>query len=509
MNQISHQHLPIESGQTARFFVDISGTLEHIKSRDFLSGIQRVVLTIAAQLANKLPPERLYLSWCDRETETYRCVRYHTISEDRCILTAKELRNHFFPHIPTNKAIKLIEKYHNRPLKRAYHVARYSTAARFGFEKSFTKREVNSQDWKEMVRAMSSPLTQRGVGQSFVETCSPGDHLLQLDLAFQPWQQEVMATLAGLKVSKHLMIFDIIPVDVPQVVSGGSSRSFLTWLDEAVNHVDAFLPISDFSHAKFRQYLEQTGRQGRITTLPLAQDRLPLPGKTNQATEDRVSRQMADLFPMASRLSGLGREETELFCRPFVLCVGTLEARKNIWRIAVAWKQLVETRDRGKTRELPTLVFAGATSHMPEDFRQFMEGTGGCHGYIRVVSGPSDNLLDLLYENCLFSIQVSLAEGWGLPVGESLAYGRTALVGNSSSLPEVGGDLVEYCDPEDIDSIVDGVRRLLEPAHRASLEARINNTTLRGWSDVANELIRIVEIDSAHLAHEWKEGQKR
>lgn len=508
MDEISHQPIPIESSQTSRFFVDISGTLEHIKSRDFLSGIQRVVLTIAAQLANKLPPERLYLSWCDRDTETYRCVLYHTISEGSCILSANELRNKFFPDIPINRAVKLIEKYHSRPLKRAYHVARYNAAARFGFEKSFTKREVSMQDWKDLLEAMHSPQASKDVGQNFVETYSPGDHLLQLDLATQPWQQKIMAAMADFKVSKHLMIYDIIPVDVPQVVSGGSSRSFLTWLDEAVNNADAFLPISDFSHAKFRQYLELTGRQGRTTTLPLAQDRLPLPSKKYRASEDRVSRQMIDLFPMAGQLSGLGREETELFCRPFVLCVGTLEARKNIWRIAVAWKQLVETRDRGKNRELPTLVFAGATSHMPEDFRQFMEGTGGCHGYVRVISGPSDNLLDLLYEHCLFSIQVSLAEGWGLPVGESLAYGRTALVGNGSSLPEVGGNLVEYCDPEDIDSIADGVRRLLDPAHRASLEERIQNTTLRGWSDVANDLIRIVEIDSAHLAHESKEGQQ-
>lgn len=509
MDQISHEPLSIDSSHTSRFFVDISGTLEHIKSRDFLSGIQRVVLTIAAQLANKLPPERLYLSWCDRDTETYRCVLYHTISEGSYILTAKELRNHFFPGIPTNRAFKLIERYHNRPLTRAYHVARYSAAARFGFERSFTKREVSIQDWKDLLKAMRSSLAPKDVGQSFAETYSPGDHLLQLDLASQPWQKKIMAAIAGFKVTKHLMIYDIIPVDAPQVVSGGSSRSFLTWLDDAVNHADAFLPISDFSHAKFKEYLEQTEREGRTTTLPLAQDRLPLPGKTYQAPEDRVSRQMIDLFPMASQLGGLGREETELFYRPFVLCVGTLEARKNIWRIAVAWKQLVETRDRGKSRELPTLVFAGATSHMPEDFRQFMEGTGGCHGYIRVIPGPSDNLLDLLYEHCLFSIQVSLAEGWGLPVGESLAYGRTALVGNGSSLPEVGGDLVEYCDPEDIDSIADGVRRLLDPAHRASLEARIKNTTLRGWSDVANDLIRIVEIDSAYLAHQSKEGQKR
>ncbi|NOD99478.1 glycosyltransferase [Ruegeria sp. HKCCD6228] len=500
MEHLSSHHSQVVNVQRPKYFVDISGTLEHSKRSDFLTGIQRVVVTVAAQLATKLPPEQLYLSWCDKETKTYHCLRYDALSKDTGILTAPILRRHFFPELAVQDLDSLLGKYSKRPLKRRYHIARLDLLARRGDERSFKKRGTTLKEWAELRAKMKQAADLRKSGQPFADIYAPGDHVLQLDLAVQDWQMRILAELGQLEVMKHLLIYDLIPLDVPQVVSGDAARNFLSWLDEAVNHVDAFLVISEFSHTKLKEYLEKTGRPGRITTLPLAQDRLPLPNTSKDEDDDPVSRQMAELYPLASRLHGKGHEETELFCRPFVICVGTIEARKNIWRIAMAWKQLVEEGERDGKREIPTLVFVGNTSHMPKDFKQFMEGTGGCHGYIRIVSGPSDDFLELLYQHCLFSVQVSLAEGWGLPVGESLAYGRTALVGRASSLPEVGGDLVEYCDTEDIDSIADAARRLLDADHRAALEARISEATLRSWSDVADDLLRFVEADKVQVA---------
>jgi hypothetical protein len=57
-------------------------------------------------------------------------------------------------------------------------------------------------------------------------------------------------------------------------------------------------------------------------------------------------------------------------------------------------------------------------------------------------------------------------------------------------MPEVGGDLVEYCDPLSIASVEAACRKLVEePGHRAMLEARIADTRLRSWSDVAQDMI--------------------
>jgi glycosyltransferase involved in cell wall biosynthesis len=174
---------------------------------------------------------------------------------------------------------------------------------------------------------------------------------------------------------------------------------------------------------------------------------------------------------------------------PYVLCVGTIESRKNVWRLATAWDRL----SRMEGISLPKLVFAGRPGYMKHDLDALLAATGRIRGWVDIIETPSDAELIHLYRNCLFLAMPSLYEGWGLPVGEALSYGKTAVVSNTSSLPEVGGDLVEYCDPTSIDSIAAACLRLVtDPAHRESLEARIALTRLRSWDDVAADLVKAI-----------------
>lgn len=54
--------------------------------------------------------------------------------------------------------------------------------------------------------------------------------------------------------------------------------------------------------------------------------------------------------------------------------------------------------------------------------------------------GPSDEVLAGLYSNTKAVVLLSLYEGFGLPVIEGFAFGKPAIVSNSSSLPEIVGD---------------------------------------------------------------------
>ena len=86
----------------------------------------------------------------------------------------------------------------------------------------------------------------------------------------------------------------------------------------------------------------------------------------------------------------------------------------------------------------------------------------------------------------------SIYEGWGLPVGEALSFGKTAIISNTSSLPEVGQDLVMYCDPSSVSNIAEAVWKLVsEPERRILLENKIKTTQLRSWHDVGSDLIDI------------------
>ena len=84
----------------------------------------------------------------------------------------------------------------------------------------------------------------------------------------------------------------------------------------------------------------------------------------------------------------------------------------------------------------------------------------------------SDAALAELYRRCAVFCYPSLGEGFGLPVLEAMAAGAAVLTSSVSSLPEVGGDAVAYCDPRDAASIVNGLESLLRaPERRAELGA--------------------------------------
>ena len=73
----------------------------------------------------------------------------------------------------------------------------------------------------------------------------------------------------------------------------------------------------------------------------------------------------------------------------------------------------------------------------------------------------NDRILKNLYRNALAFVFPSLYEGFGLPVLEAFSCGCPALVSNSSSLPEIGGDGAGLFDPDDRESIRSAVERVL------------------------------------------------
>ena len=102
---------------------------------------------------------------------------------------------------------------------------------------------------------------------------------------------------------------------------------------------------------------------------------------------------------------------------------------------------------------------------------------------------PGDRELTWLYQSCLFTAYVSLAEGWGLPIGESLWLGKTCLASGTTSMPEVGGNDVVYVDPTSIDEIAVGLGRLLDEEGLAQrLASQIDRSRLRTWRDVGRDL---------------------
>jgi glycosyltransferase involved in cell wall biosynthesis len=107
----------------------------------------------------------------------------------------------------------------------------------------------------------------------------------------------------------------------------------------------------------------------------------------------------------------------------------------------------------------------------------------------------SDGALGELYRRCALFCYPSLGEGFGLPVLEAMAAGAPVLTSNVSSLPEVGGEAVAYCDPWRTESIAGELTALLaDPARRARLrEAGRARAATFTWSRTAAVVVDTLE----------------
>ena len=73
----------------------------------------------------------------------------------------------------------------------------------------------------------------------------------------------------------------------------------------------------------------------------------------------------------------------------------------------------------------------------------------------------ADTSLAHLYKNAQAFVFPSLYEGFGIPVLEAFCCGCPALLSNTSSLPEVGGDAAIYFDPKNAFSIREAIKQVL------------------------------------------------
>ena len=87
----------------------------------------------------------------------------------------------------------------------------------------------------------------------------------------------------------------------------------------------------------------------------------------------------------------------------------------------------------------------------------------------------------------------SFYEGFGLPVIEAMACGCPVITSNVSSLPEVGGDAALYINPYDINSLTNGMRKLISNSNlRSNLIGKgTSRAELFRWKNTAGKYLEV------------------
>jgi glycosyltransferase involved in cell wall biosynthesis len=140
----------------------------------------------------------------------------------------------------------------------------------------------------------------------------------------------------------------------------------------------------------------------------------------------------------------------------YLLCVATLEPRKNLLRLLRAYRRLSP-----QLRQRYPLVLVGVRGWHTQAIESAVADLEA-RGDVRRLGYVSDSELPLLYAGAHAFVFPSLHEGFGLPPLEAMASGVPVLASNASCFPEVLGSAALLVDPLDEDGIADGLRRLLE-----------------------------------------------
>lgn len=263
------------------------------------------------------------------------------------------------------------------------------------------------------------------------KTCAfrPGDGYFNASIVMQPTTlRDLDATLAALAMPMVVAVYDVVPLLFREWCKDRTHDMFSRWFDVVLRRSALILTPSENTR---RDVIACADRAGLPCPEVLA---VPLPHSFGAP---------AAATPAAPG----GVDDAARLPDRFALYVSTIEPRKNHRLLFYLWKRLIA---RHGAERVPDLVFIGKRGWQSNDFVAEMTNSAFLDGKIRWIAGADDALLADAYRRCRFTLFPSFYEGFGLPVAESLCFGRPCFASSQGSIPEVGGDFVDYFDPYEL-----------------------------------------------------------
>lgn len=320
-------------------------------------------------------------------------------------------------------------------------------------------RELTARE-REQVLAWGRPFEAESVPPPDDLVVPWGTTVLLPEVATAP-RLAPLAALAAHSGNRVGMIgYDLIPLVSADLVDVAESDRTAHYL-EVVKHADTVAAISESAAAEFRGFVAQLPAQGltgpEVVAVPLGESPLDAAASAPASSDDA----------------------------PLMLCVGSHDPRKNQTSVLQAAVLL----HRAGVRFRLVFVGGGSREHTARFDREVARlRASGMEVEARRRVGDAE--LAALYAEARATVMVSLHEGYGLPVVESLAKGVPVLASDYGALAEVaaaGGCVL--VDPRDPTAIAEGMRRLVvDDALVDRLRAEARARPARTWGDYAAEL---------------------
>lgn len=183
------------------------------------------------------------------------------------------------------------------------------------------------------------------------------------------------------------------------------------------------------------------------------------------------------------KLGDVGFEHNEkniTFPNRYILFVGQRGGYKNFDGFMKAAKQILLN-----DKELSLLCIGGGT--FSEEEISLLKDVKEQVYQMNV----DDEILAKAYSEAECFVFPSLYEGFGIPTLEAFTCGCPAVISNTSSMPEVGGDAVLYFDPKNIDEMRSQIEKILndKELRQQLIEKGKERVKLFLWEDIARQTV--------------------
>jgi len=139
----------------------------------------------------------------------------------------------------------------------------------------------------------------------------------------------------------------------------------------------------------------------------------------------------------------------------YTLCVSTIEPRKSIDRLLVAYGRL----PKAVLAAYP-LVLVGGKGWQSEHLHALIHMAQQA-GWLQYLGFVDEADLPAIYSGAHLFIYPSIYEGFGLPVVEAMASGVPVITSDRSSLPEVASGAAKLINPDDSDVFLSAIEGAL------------------------------------------------
>lgn len=296
----------------------------------------------------------------------------------------------------------------------------------------------------------------------------------QGDTVFIPWGEwwddnflVMLERFAAQKIKIVPVIHDIGPIVQPQY-SGHSTESLTNYCRRIVPISSLVLCVSKNTKNDLEMWLKQ-----QTLTVP----RLGIFREGDDFTAASTSEPVDPVF----QRSGLKGQD-------YIMFVGTVELKKNHQLLYYVYKL---AKEKGYT--LPKLLIVGRPGWHTEHLYELVVNDPDTQNEILFLQDISDEELAWLYDHCLFTIQASFYEGWGIPVAESIARGIPCLAARTSSMVEIAPGIVEHFSANSPEECMEAILRWNDPKELALAKKKVKSYIPTSWDDSFEQIKHLIE----------------